>query len=281
VFFDFERGEDRKARISEKITCYRFAIYESRRKSFAKTAALCRLIKNIFYLLKISREKRINCVESHEAVFLGFIGLALSRAISARFVLHMNTSYETMYEGTGEVSVKFLRFRGIERWLERMVTRSADVIVADRSAYRDSPVFPIDCVSRYVTTGIKVGKEHYSDPSLRRDMKKVLGIEGKNAVLYVGRLHPVKHVCDLVDAFKKIYEKNRNAVLIIAGEGILRKKLENMVDENALGGKVLFLGSRNGKELADLFSTADVLVPASRRAGASRSCTRRDAVCRI
>ncbi|MFC1576704.1 glycosyltransferase, partial [Candidatus Omnitrophota bacterium] len=85
-------------------------------------------------------------------------------------------------------------------------------------------------------------------------------IDGKDVVLYVGRLHRVKHVCDLIHAFKKIYENNKNAVLLIAGEGVLESTLKSMVEENALGKSVLFLGSKNGKELANLFSTVDVVV---------------------
>ncbi|MCQ9207436.1 MAG: glycosyltransferase [Omnitrophica bacterium] len=263
VFFDFESDADSSARITDEIISYRFSIHK-KSKLFSgglrKTGDLVNLIKNIFFLLNIARREQINCVESHEAVFLGFIGLIFSRALSVPFVLHLNTSYEMKHKGTGNVSVKFLRFRRIERWLERLACRLSEVIVADRMFYKNLKSFPKECADKYVTTGVKVEAAHYALPETRQNLKGSLRIDGGDAILYVGRLHPVKYVRDLIKMFRKVHAQNNKAFLLIAGEGVLESELKNMANGYGFREKTLFLGPKTANELADLFYTADVVV---------------------
>jgi len=263
VSFDFESEKNWTSKIADNFTHYHFSVHKKggvTRAPFQKTGAILRLVKNIFYLLDICKKEKINCVESHEAVFLGFIGLIFSRSLNAPFVLHLNTSYEEKYKARKKVSVKFLRFRRVERWLESLTARLSDVITADREFYKNSRFFPKNCVKKYVTIGIRVGASHYAGLEARRDLKKDLGIESRDAILYVGRLHPVKYVRDLIEAFKKIYARNKDACLLIAGEGVLEDELRDMARKSGLEKEVLFLGSKTQDELKDIFFTADVLV---------------------
>jgi glycosyltransferase involved in cell wall biosynthesis len=263
VFFDFESDEDSACEISDDITSYRFSVHKKAGiagQGFRKTGALFNLVKNIFFLKGVARAARINCVESHEAVFLGFVGLVFSRMLGTPFVLHLNTSYEMKYRGTGHISVRSLRFRKIERWLEYMACRLADVIVADRPFYKNLPFFPKECAKKYVTTGIKVEKEHYKNLSARKNLKEILRLNCRDIILYSGRLHPVKYVRDLIETFKEIREENKNASLLIAGEGILENELKETAKKYGLGDNVLFLGPKTQEELANLYFTADVMV---------------------
>lgn len=263
VFFDFESDTDSKSKVTENIECFNFSVHKKGRVSsggMEKTRDLLNLIKNIFFLMSVCRKENINCVQSQEAVFLGIIGLIFSRFLQVPFILHLNTSYEMKYKGTGRVSVKFLRFRIIERWLEHLTMRLADVIVADRNFYKNAESFPKGCLQKYITTGVKVGKTHYSELRTRRDLKRELGIEGRDVVLYVGRLHPVKYVQDLIEAFQHMYKRYDNACLLIVGEGILKEKLEDAIKKYSLGSYVLFLGSKPQEYLKDIYFTADVIV---------------------
>jgi len=263
VSFDFESEEDRIIKITDNITCYHFSIHGKNnfaRFGFKKTGEAARLIRNIFFLLGVCRREKINCVESHEAVFLGFIGLLFSRFLKAPFILHFNTSYEVKYKARHKISVRFLRFRILEKWLEYLSARLADVIMADRAFYKNMGAFPKRCAGKYISTGVRVAKAHYTGLDTRRNLKKDLRAEDRDMILYVGRLHPVKYVTDLVDAFKKVYERNKKSILVIAGEGVLEKKLRDMARDYGLGKNVIFLGPKTQEELKDIFFTADVVV---------------------
>jgi glycosyltransferase involved in cell wall biosynthesis len=90
-------------------------------------------------------------------------------------------------------------------------------------------------------------------------LKEELGIEGKRIVLYLGRLIERKGVAILIKAFAKLQEKTKDSVLVIAGEGEERKRLENLCLELNVK-NVLFVGyvDENSKSL--YYSIADVFV---------------------
>jgi len=263
VFFDFESGTDFVTDISGSIKYFHFSVYKTRggrKKRLVKTAALASLVRDVVRVKDAARREKINCVQSHESVFLGLIGVFLSRALAAPLVLHLNTSYDMKYKGTGRVSVNFLRFRFAERMLERYVMARSDVIMADRSSYADSGVVPLGLMKKHVVTGVKVNAVHYGDRPARPGSAVVRVPAGFNVILYAGRLHPVKYVEDLPEMFKAVYEKEPSAFMVIAGGGVLKARLEEKFREYGLGDRVLFTGARDQETLKGIYEAADIVV---------------------
>jgi glycosyltransferase involved in cell wall biosynthesis len=95
--------------------------------------------------------------------------------------------------------------------------------------------------------------------SEKEKLKKKLGVEGKCIVLYFGRLVERKGVAVLIKAFSKIQKSFSNSVLVIAGEGEERKKLEDLCVELKLK-NVIFTGYVVEKSKSLYFSIADVFV---------------------
>jgi glycosyltransferase involved in cell wall biosynthesis len=52
-----------------------------------------------------------------------------------------------------------------------------------------------------------------------------LNLEGRRAILYLGRFIPIKGISFLLDAYKMIEEHYRDVILILAGDGELKHKL--------------------------------------------------------
>lgn len=92
--------------------------------------------------------------------------------------------------------------------------------------------------------------------------RKQFGIGTKDFLwLAVGRLAPQKDYPTLLKAFAELVKGFNNARLWIAGEGSLRKALENLTQSLGLEGSVCFLGLR--KDIPELMAAADAFVLSS------------------
>lgn len=69
---------------------------------------------------------------------------------------------------------------------------------------------------------------------VRQEVEKELKLEGKQLILFSGRLVPYKGIIDLVKAFQKVKEQVPKAALVIMGDGELRDEVEGLIMANAL-----------------------------------------------
>ena len=79
-------------------------------------------------------------------------------------------------------------------------------------------------------------------------------------ILYVSRLHPKKDPMILVDAFKLVLSQINDIHLIIAGEGPMRKNLEDRINHLSLSNDVTLLGRVSESKKWQLLDSCDVFV---------------------
>jgi phosphatidylinositol alpha-1,6-mannosyltransferase len=91
----------------------------------------------------------------------------------------------------------------------------------------------------------------------------------KNApvLLAVGRLHPIKGLDTLIEAFAGLAADFPDAKLIIAGSGPQEKGLVRLVRRRKLEERVVFTGWVDNRELPNLYRSADIVVQPSRVMG--------------
>jgi glycosyltransferase involved in cell wall biosynthesis len=77
----------------------------------------------------------------------------------------------------------------------------------------------------------------------------------------LGRLTPQKNHALLLESFSRLANLLPKADLLIAGEGELRFKLERIIDEKGLNGRVALLGVRN--DVAEILLASDIFVMSS------------------
>jgi glycosyltransferase involved in cell wall biosynthesis len=80
----------------------------------------------------------------------------------------------------------------------------------------------------------------------------------KVIILFAGKLVPKKCPFDILRAYAEI-KKSSDSILVIAGDGMLRKEMEEYVGKEKLEG-VYFLGFLNQTELVKAYAMADILV---------------------
>ncbi|WP_169578104.1 glycosyltransferase [Salinimicrobium xinjiangense] len=93
-----------------------------------------------------------------------------------------------------------------------------------------------------------------AQPSLLRELDWI----GQKIFLNVGRLNKGKGQIDLLKAFSVINKENPNTLLVIAGEGSLRRELEKLIRELQLQKKVFLMGYR--EDIPSLLALADFFV---------------------
>jgi rhamnosyl/mannosyltransferase len=90
-----------------------------------------------------------------------------------------------------------------------------------------------------------------------KKIKRRYSLENKKIILFLGRLIPYKGVEYLIQAFSEVKEVMKDSILVIAGEGPLRKSLVEL----SRGMKdVVFIKTLKDEEVPSLFASCDVFV---------------------
>ena len=92
----------------------------------------------------------------------------------------------------------------------------------------------------------------------RNTVRKELDIEDRFVVGHVGRFYVQKNHKKLVEIFYQIQKRIPNAILILVGQGELKKEIETQLIQLGLQDNVIFTGVR--KDVSRLLSAMDVFV---------------------
>ncbi len=101
-------------------------------------------------------------------------------------------------------------------------------------------------------------KKYEFSEDIRNSKRKELGLENEFVVGHVGRFNEVKNHTFLLKVFKSYTDTNENAVLLLAGDGELRNKIEEEAKALNIYDKIRFLGVR--KDVNELLMAMDVFV---------------------
>ncbi|EEG77497.1 glycosyltransferase family 1 protein [Dethiobacter alkaliphilus] len=99
----------------------------------------------------------------------------------------------------------------------------------------------------------------YSFDKEMRDIKrKELGIENKFVVSHIGRFHSQKNHSFLLETFKLIVKNNKDAVLVLIGDGPLRNEIEQQISDFGIDHSVILTGIRT--DVPELLQAMDILL---------------------
>ncbi len=87
----------------------------------------------------------------------------------------------------------------------------------------------------------------------------------KKVLLFLGGLKKRKNPVFLINLFKRL--NNKDLVLIIAGDGPLRKEMQSRTKKNALSDRVIFTGFVSENKKTDFYNLADIVLLPSLKEG--------------
>lgn len=99
------------------------------------------------------------------------------------------------------------------------------------------------------------------DKEIRRLYKEKFELGSKRVYGSVARLDPQKNPEHLIDVFYEIHEREKESVLVIVGDGVLKSKLVEKVKRLGLEQEVLFLGMRD--DISGLMQMIDTMIAPS------------------
>ena len=108
-----------------------------------------------------------------------------------------------------------------------------------------------------INNGIDTEKFKFNQ-EVRNKMRKELNIENNFVVGNVGRFEIQKNYPFLIEIFNEIYKQDKNSVLLLVGDGSLRKQIEKQVQSLKLTNSVKFLGMM--KDVINVYQVIDILV---------------------
>jgi len=102
-------------------------------------------------------------------------------------------------------------------------------------------------------------------------LKKQYKALDSKLIVFVGRLEGQKDPLLLIETFKRAVVHIPDACLLIVGQGALRKKMEELIREYALEGKVVFFNSLPQDKVAGIMQISDIFLMTSAFEGMPRS----------
>lgn len=155
----------------------------------------------------------------------------------------------------------------VKRWLVRRILRSAVRVVTNTRFTKGLAEWYGVPQDRIIVLPPACSIRTDVDESEAAQYGAVLGLEGKQIVLSVGRLVTRKGFDTLVAALGVIRERLPNLHVVIVGDGPDRIRLASLIEQNTLQNRVHLLGTVTDGQLQSLYRLCDAFAMVSRAEG--------------
>lgn len=209
----------------------------------------CSNLKHLYLfnkkLDKILKENRYDIVHIHDAFILKFVYKTIHKYKNIKIIIH---SHATKWSDK--------KINALRNWLLCFNNyKYADYLFACSNA---AGKFMFKNKDFYIlNNAIDITKFTYDDQK-RKKIRNELKINNKRVIGHVGNFNKQKNHEFIIDVFEKTVSENTNTVLVLIGDGILRKNIEKLVQEKGLKKNVLFLGKK--ENIQDYYSAMDLFI---------------------
>lgn len=201
--------------------------------------------------LRVTRGEHCVLIHAHWILPSGLVALILARLTGLPFVVSARGSDVSVYA----LKSWFLRSLG------RLVLRHAKCIIArsDNLKRETAEMFRINGDRVHV---IRSGVDlTLFRPLDKRAARAKLGMaNGRDIVLFVGNLSPVKGIQYLVEALPAVSRSKNDLLCVVVGDGSMRQPLERRIEELDLRHHVSFVGEQPHEKVPLWMNAADILV---------------------
>lgn len=181
---------------------------------------------------RIFRENNYQIVHSHMNTLSVFSLYGAKQAGVPNRILHNHST-----AGKGETK------KNIIKYMLRPFAKIYPTELCACSKLAGEWIYGKDVEFKVFNNAIDLDKYRY-DPEKRDALRKELGVEDKKVIGHIGRFCYQKNHALLIDIFAEVAKQEKDALLMLIGEGELEQEIREKVHALGLDGKVLFLGKR-------------------------------------
>jgi len=211
-------------------------------------------ISELINTMRIIKKENIKKIHAHWFFPNGFVSAICSKFLKVRSII---TIHAGCVAGLNKIPI-------LKRPITNFIVKNTNIIISVSSFGRDilykmvSPKLKrlVEFKLRMISMGTYT--KDFRIKKNKNKLKREYKIKGKNVILFLGRLAEKKGVKYLIQALNLI--KNLDYILLIGGDGPLRKELEEIVNNFNLNKRVKFLGYITGKEKIDYILLSDIMI---------------------
>jgi N-acetyl sugar amidotransferase len=198
------------------------------------------------FLEYVSKNGWPDIIQAHVSLIGGVVALFLSKKYKIPYILTEHAS---------ALLLKKINYE--DRKFVRNVFNNAKTDVVVSNFFKD------ELLKKYSFDPFKITVVHNNiNPIFFNSAKQP--VDTKNFIfINVGGLVPIKNHKLLIDAFEIAAKKNPDSILQIAGDGPLRKELEDYINDKGIENRIFFLGLLSRDEVVKEIKNAQALISAS------------------
>jgi len=207
------------------------------------------------YLKTFFKDKQIDIIYN-----LGYVATMPTTSVASKYNIPVVTSIESLSGKTWfKLTNPFLAFSNyfMEIFIIRFGKHDVLRFPSEYTKKMAAPHIKSETAVIYNPINVDEIKQIKSCTDTKK-IRESLGIETDELfLLFVGQLAPVKNVTGLINVLSKLKKRFK---LILVGEGSEMKKIEKLIKEIGLDGKIILLGQKPHDETLSIVSSCDVLI---------------------
>ena len=223
-------------------------------------------VRSYFELKRVLREFRPDVVHTHSAK-AGFLGRLAASSLHVPAIVH--TVHGAPFHPYQSAAARSL-FRHCEQYAARRCHALISVADAMTDLMVNAGVAPRD---KFTTIYSGMDVEPFLRANETREAtRRELGFEPEHVVVgKIARLFHLKGHADVIRAAMDLKEQLPQARFLFVGDGILKDKLQRMIDDASMHDRFRFTGLVPPSRIPALVGAMDILVHASLREGLARA----------
>ncbi|MHC1688642.1 MAG: glycosyltransferase [Methanothrix sp.] len=210
-------------------------------------------------------------IRSLNVDILIFQGVNIPLALIAAKIKNIKTITKYQYRWAYQVAnINFKKFHFIlnpfAEYIETFSLKQSSVVIAQSCYFRDLAVAKGNKDVCVIPLGIDINKFRYNLESSSNIRKKLIIDEHSIIIGFIGRLHRVKNIPLILNAFYEV-RRQHNACLVIIGSGPEENNLKILIKKLKLENYVYMLPNVSNEDIPIYLSLFDIFILASLNEG--------------
>ena len=204
------------------------------------------MLRLLWRTARIARRENVQVICLGDLVYGGWLVFPLKYLFRYKIIFYVHGEEVTVQSGGGL----------FDRWRARFLAH-ADAVISVSRFTRDALTLLMRVDPAKITlvpNGVNL--ERFQPRAAPPGLAARHGVEGKRILLSVGRLVARKGADRLIEAMPQIVRRCPDVHLLIAGDGPMRAKLEELIHALGLQKSVNLLGAISDRDLDDLYALA-------------------------